>query len=240
MKPISQNQSKIRSLVETLPKSLQLSASIWPILRDAPPGEQWKLLRFYESLFRAGPQSPSNPSYGNQGSLFTPLLFDSFLDIRFHLNGSPETFYRDICQWLMRQSSFAEQVQLLHCIVTDPRLPYFQFNPKLHQGMSDQHFDLLAEEIPQETKTEIRRLVYRNIPFRVWRYKQLLAILDAEAEPDQRAALLAWIVDEHIRRKGFDRHLDRLRELEQHLTSGMPDFTEEIPLEVLGEPPKRQ
>lgn len=240
MKHVSQNESQIRSLVERLPKDMSLSSSVWPILRDAPSEEQGPLLELYETLFRAGPYTPQKPNPRDlDQSLFTPLLADSFIHLRFHLNCSPDTFYRDACQWLVRQDSFGEQVQLLHCIVTDPRLPYFQFDPKLRRGMSDQHFSLLDEEINENTKTEIRRLVYRDIPFRHWRYQQLLAILDNESDPDQRAALLARIADEHIRCADFEKHNHRLMELQEILSSRTPDFTEEIPLEAPGELPKK-
>lgn len=240
MKNISQNESQIRSLVEQLPKDMTLSSSVWPILRDAPSEEQGPLLKLYETLFRTGscvPRKP-NPCDSNQ-SLFTPLLADSFIRLRFHLNCAPDVFYRDACQWLMKQDSFGEQVQLLHSIVTDPRLPYFQFEPRLRRGMTDQHFNFLDEEIGENTKTEIRRLVYRDIPFRHWRYRQLLAILDSESDPDQRAALLARIADEHIRCADFEKHNHRLMELQEVLSSRTPDFTEEIPLEALGEFPEK-
>lgn len=240
MKHISQNESQIRSLVERLPKDMGLCSSVWLILRDAPSEEQGPLLELYETLFRTGscvPRKP-NPCDSNQ-SLFTPLLADSFIRLRFHLNCAPDVFYRDACQWLMKQDSFGEQVQLLHSIVTDPRLPYFQFEPRLRRGMTDQHFNFLDEEIGENTKTEIRRLVYRDIPFRHWRYRQLLAILDSESDPDQRAALLARIADEHIRCADFEKHNHRLMELQEVLSSRTPDFTEEIPLEALGEFPEK-
>ena len=168
MNSFSENQSKIQSLVETLPNNRGLSSSVWSILRDAPSEQQGALLEFYETLVRANTKRThkTKPSSSDQ-SLFTPLLGDSFIRLRLHLNCSPDTFYQDACQWLMRQSSFADQVQLLHFRANDPRLPYFQFNPKLRQGMSDEHFSLirttpidlrsrappdlhLAQEVPEE------------------------------------------------------------------------------------------
>ena len=241
MKSFSENQSKIQSLVETLPNDRSLSSSVWGILREAPPEQQANLLEFYEKLVRANTKRThkTKPCSSDQ-ALFTPLRGDSFIRLRLHVNCSSDDFYRDACQWLMRQPSFAEQVQLLHFLVNDPRLPYFPFNSKLRQGMSDEHFDLLEEDLPQEILTEIRRLVHRSIPYRHWRYKQLLTILDKESDPDQRAAMLAFIADEHIRHKDFEKHLYRLSELERHLTGNMPDFSEEIPIEAIGEPPKKQ
>ena len=241
MNSFSENQSKIQSLVETLPNNRGLSSSVWSILRDAPSEQQGALLEFYETLVRANTKRThkTKPSSSDQ-SLFTPLLGDSFIRLRLHLNCSPDTFYQDACQWLMRQSSFADQVQLLHFLANDPRLPYFQFNPKLRQGMSDEHFSLLEEDLPQETLTKIRRLVHRSIPYRNWRYKQLLTILDKESDPDQRAAILAFITDEHVKHTDFEKHLYRLSELERHLTGNKPDFSEEIPIEAIGEPPKKQ
>lgn len=153
MNSFSENERQIRSLADTLPKDLQLTASVWLILRRAPKEHQGKLLHLYETLFRTGAQPTQLLRLDNPGQPpFALLLANSFLDLSFHLNFPPDTFYREVCQWLMRQSSFSEQAQLLHYIVTDARLPYFQFDPKLRQGMSSQHFNLLMEDIPAETK----------------------------------------------------------------------------------------
>ena len=229
MNSFSENERQIRSLADTLPKDLQLTASVWLILRRAPKEHQGKLLHLYETLFRTGAQSTQllRPDTPGQPP-FALLLANSFLDLSFHLNFPPDTFYREVCQWLMRQSSFSEQAQLLHYIVTDARLPYFQFDPKLRQGMSSQHFNLLTEDIPAETKTNIRRLVHRDIPHRHWRYRQLLTILDSESDPDQRAALLAFITDESIRRQDFEKRIYILSKWKERLSNQEPDFTSKI------------
>ena len=56
MNSFSENERQIRSLADTLPKDLQLTASVWLILRHAPKEHQGKLLHLYETLFRTGAQ----------------------------------------------------------------------------------------------------------------------------------------------------------------------------------------
>ena len=56
MNSFSENERQIRSLADTLPKDLQLTASVWLILRRAPKEHQGKLLHLYETLFRTGAQ----------------------------------------------------------------------------------------------------------------------------------------------------------------------------------------